>query len=131
MLYYARIDVSEGIDVNQTSASKECDICHYCYFLSYSFKFQPNVWNRCHDLLMVSMKVLIRPKKVVLFPETGRLKNFLSLNHSHSCACIRIYICCFKQKNTHREKQKAKETKESKKNKRNQIRKRERKCCCC
>ena len=117
MLYYDRIDVSEGIDVNQTSTSKECDICHYCYFLSYSFKFQPNVWNRCHDLLMVSMKVLIRPKKVVLFPETGRLKNFLSLNHSHSCACIRIYICCFKQKYTHREKQKAKETKESKKTK--------------
>ena len=114
MLYY---DVSEGIDVNQTSASKECDICHYCYFLSYSFKFQPKAWNRCHDLLMVSMKVLIRPKKVVLFPETGRLKKFLSLNHSHSCTCIRIYICCFKQKNKHKEKQKAKETKESKKTK--------------
>ena len=31
MLYYDRIDVSEGIDVNKTSASKECDICHYCH----------------------------------------------------------------------------------------------------
>ena len=29
MLYYDRIDVSEGIDVNKTSASKECDVCHY------------------------------------------------------------------------------------------------------
>ena len=29
MLYYDRIDVSEGIDVSKTSASKECDICHY------------------------------------------------------------------------------------------------------
>ena len=29
MLYYDRIDVSEGIDVNKTSESKECDICHY------------------------------------------------------------------------------------------------------
>ena len=28
MLYYGRIDVSEGIDVNKTSESKECDICH-------------------------------------------------------------------------------------------------------
>ena len=27
MLCYDRIDVSEGCDVNQTSASKECDIC--------------------------------------------------------------------------------------------------------
>ena len=27
MLYYDRIEVSEGIDINQTIASKECDIC--------------------------------------------------------------------------------------------------------
>ena len=33
MLYYDRIDVSEGIDVNKTSASKLCDICHYWYFV--------------------------------------------------------------------------------------------------
>ena len=29
MLEYDRIDILEGIDVNKTSASKECDICHY------------------------------------------------------------------------------------------------------
>ena len=29
MLYFNRIDVSEGIDVNKTSAWKECDIRHY------------------------------------------------------------------------------------------------------
>ena len=52
-----RIDLSGGIDVNKTSASKECDICHYWYFLNYSFKFQPNVCNRCHDLLMISMNL--------------------------------------------------------------------------
>ena len=32
MLYYDRIEVSEGIDVNKTSASKECDVCHCWYF---------------------------------------------------------------------------------------------------
>ena len=32
MLYYDKIDVSEGIDVNRKSASKGCIICHYCYF---------------------------------------------------------------------------------------------------
>ena len=53
MLYYDRIDVSERIDVNKKSASKECDICNYWYFLNYSFKFQPNVCNRCHNLLMM------------------------------------------------------------------------------
>ena len=29
MLYYHRTDASKGIDVNKTSESKECDICHY------------------------------------------------------------------------------------------------------
>ena len=32
MLYYDRIDVSEGTDVNKTTASKKCNICHYWYF---------------------------------------------------------------------------------------------------
>ena len=57
MLYFDRIDVIEGIDVNKTSASKSCDICHYWYFLNKSFKFQPNVCNRYNDLLMASMKL--------------------------------------------------------------------------
>ena len=29
MLYFDRIYVSQGTDVNKTSASKEYDICHY------------------------------------------------------------------------------------------------------
>ena len=37
--------------------SKEYDICHNWYFLNYSFKFQPNVCNRCHDLLMMSINL--------------------------------------------------------------------------
>ena len=57
MLYYDRIEVSEVIDVNKTSASKECDICHFWYFLNYNFKFQPNVCNGCHDLLMMSISL--------------------------------------------------------------------------
>ena len=32
MLEYDRIDISEGIDVNKTSVSKECDICHLLVF---------------------------------------------------------------------------------------------------
>ena len=55
MLYFDRMDISKGIDVNKTTASKECDICHYWYLLNYSCKFQPNVCNRCHDLFMMSM----------------------------------------------------------------------------
>ena len=57
MLYFDKTDVSEGIDVNNKSASKKCDICHYWYFLFYTFKSQPNICNGCHDLLMMSMNV--------------------------------------------------------------------------
>ena len=32
MLYYDKIDVSEGIDVNKTSASKEYNIYHPWHF---------------------------------------------------------------------------------------------------
>ena len=33
LLYYYRMDVGEVIDVNRTSASKECIIYHYWYLL--------------------------------------------------------------------------------------------------
>ena len=32
MLQYQKTDVSEGIDVKQTSVSEECDLCHYWFF---------------------------------------------------------------------------------------------------
>ena len=51
MLQYQKIDVSERIDVNKTSASKECELCHYCFFKDIGFKFEEHVCNRCHDLL--------------------------------------------------------------------------------
>ena len=34
MLHYNRIDISERIDSNKTSASIECGISHYWYFLN-------------------------------------------------------------------------------------------------
>ena len=57
MLCFDRIDVSEGTDINKTSTWKECDICHYRYFLNYCFKFQPNVNNRFPELLIMSMNL--------------------------------------------------------------------------
>ena len=53
MLQYEKIDVSEGIDVNKTSASKECELCHYWFFKDIGFKFEQHVCNKCHDLLMI------------------------------------------------------------------------------
>ena len=39
MLYFNRVEISEGIDVNKTSASKECVVCCCWYFLDKGFKF--------------------------------------------------------------------------------------------
>ena len=51
MLEYERIDISEGIDVNKTNLSKECDICHYWYFKDIGFKYETYFCNGCHDLI--------------------------------------------------------------------------------
>ena len=55
MLEYDRIDISEGIDVNKTNLSKECDICHYCYFKDIGFKYEPCLCNCCHNLMQKGM----------------------------------------------------------------------------
>ena len=55
MLECDRIDISEGIDVNKTSALKECDICHYWYLKDIGFKYEPYLCNRCHDLMQKAM----------------------------------------------------------------------------
>ena len=57
MLHYDRTDISETIDVNKTSTSKVCIICHYWHFLDKGFKFQPDVCNGCHDVLMMFMNL--------------------------------------------------------------------------
>ena len=57
MLEYDRIDISEGIDVNKTRLSKECDICHCWYFKDIGFKYEPYLCNGCHDLMQKAMSV--------------------------------------------------------------------------
>ena len=55
MLEYERIDISEGINVNKTNLSKECHICDYWYFKDISFKYEPYLYNGCHDLMEKAM----------------------------------------------------------------------------
>ena len=56
MLYYDRINISEGIDPTKTNKSVECMICHYFFFI-HGFKFQDYVCNGCHDLTMLSVNI--------------------------------------------------------------------------
>ena len=55
MLECDRIDISEGTDINKTSASTKCDICHYCYFLDKNFNYKPYLCNGCHNLMQKTM----------------------------------------------------------------------------
>ena len=57
MLYYDKTNVSEGTHVNNTSKTRECDICHYWYFLDKGFKFQLGICNCCHDALMILLNL--------------------------------------------------------------------------
>ena len=50
MLQYEKIDS----DVNKTSASKECELCHHWFFKDVGSKFEEHICNRCHDLLTMA-----------------------------------------------------------------------------
>ena len=54
MLRHQEIDVSEGIDINKTSPSKECEFCYYWFFKDIGFKFEVHVCNKCHDLSTIA-----------------------------------------------------------------------------
>ena len=54
MLQYERNDISEEIDTNKTSSSKECMLCHYWYFKNIGYKFESNVCNKFHDIWMTA-----------------------------------------------------------------------------
>ena len=53
MLEHDRIGVSEGIDVDKTNRSKECKLCHYCYFLNKNFTY-PYLCDGCYNIMQKS-----------------------------------------------------------------------------
>ena len=52
-------NISEGIDINKTNASKECGICYYWYFSDKSFNYEPYLCNGCHNLMQRTMMLLL------------------------------------------------------------------------
>ena len=57
MLYYDRIDVSEGTDILKQVHQKSMILVITSIFLNIEFKFQPYVSNRFHNLLMMSINL--------------------------------------------------------------------------
>ena len=54
LIYKDKVNISEGIDVNKTSASEECELCHYWLLKNVWFKFEKHVCNKCHHLLTMA-----------------------------------------------------------------------------
>ena len=78
MLQYQKIDVSEEIDVNKTSASEECELCHYWFFKDVGFKFEKHVCNGCHDLLTMAYSL----KNIAIFSAKGATFRCVLMNIS-------------------------------------------------
>ena len=57
MLQCEKTNVSEGIDTNKTSLSKECMLCHNWYFKDVGFRFEPHVCNKYHNVLMTAYEL--------------------------------------------------------------------------
>ena len=95
MLEYDRIDISEGIDVNKTSASKECDICHYWYFKDIGFKYEPYLCSGCHDLMQKAMSV--NDAAIVYVKGSAYRIHFWSYTKSVAISIITILIWLIKK----------------------------------
>ena len=84
MLYYNRVDISEGNDLAKCNNNKECMICHYLFFSHGQFKFRDFVCNGCHDSTILTINksniAIITVKKViiaVLFETLGNVKQLI------------------------------------------------------
>ena len=58
MLEYDRIDNSEGIDSTRNKlVSRECWMCHFCFFIDKNFNFDERLCNGCHDMNMKAISI--------------------------------------------------------------------------
>ena len=86
MWQYGKIDVSDGIDVNKTSASKECELCHYWFFKDIGFKFDEHVCNGCHYLLTMAYSL----KNIAVLSAKGATFRCLLMGTSKNEALKRL-----------------------------------------
>ena len=49
--------MSKRTDVNKANSSFECIICHWLYFFKIDFRFQPKVFDGCHNLMQKGIRL--------------------------------------------------------------------------
>ena len=57
MSYFNKTNVSEGLDINKSDKSKECMICHYCYFLDLNYSYEPELCHGYNDISMMAYEL--------------------------------------------------------------------------
>ena len=56
MLYYNKINVSKGIDINKSNKSEEGMICHYWYFPNLNYTYEPYICYGCQEITVMAYK---------------------------------------------------------------------------
>ena len=87
MIRYQAIDVSEGIDVNKTSASKECKFGHYWCFKDIGFKFEKHVCYKCNNLLTIIHSL----KDIAILNAKGNTYRCILMGISKNEVLIRLH----------------------------------------
>ena len=54
MLKYYKIDITEGIDLDNTNKSRECMFCHYWYHLNKNLSYGPFTCDGCYIIVQRS-----------------------------------------------------------------------------
>ena len=83
MLYFDRIDISEGVELARSNNNKECMICHY-WFFNHRFRFQDSLCNGCNDLTVLCLKIsniiIITDKNVDYCPIIYNISKYETIN---------------------------------------------------
>ena len=54
MLKYDKINITEGIDLDNTDKSRECMFCHYWYYLNKNFSYGLFTCDSCYNIVQRS-----------------------------------------------------------------------------
>ena len=73
-------------NTNKKSASKECSICHYWYFLDKSFNYDPYLCDGCHDLMQKAMS--FKNVAIVSFKGNGYRIHFYYISKDDAITLI-------------------------------------------